>query len=476
MNKNSLPAILAAITILACFALAENVSANTINQTGAGGTQVVFPDPAQPGSDYESGIAEYTWAPKVSRGEDNSYYAVCRSAGLSSGLRIYRNTGNPAATAWVNVLNLYNREDLVWSDIEVVSSEDRCFVAYQDRGANIVECFWFQLSDPANYGFSTVGPCEDDGARLSLTSDEIEFNSGVTLYASWVRDWVSNELYYNRSTTLGTSWDAPFALSAANASSMYGGNAISYCPGNDHVYIAYTNLSNEVYVTECTVSRGTGATPTSWSYDNVFTSGSTDFISGGITSNYLGYILVTAYANYPATGYDILWNYSADAGASWSGVNSFGAVGDGTYPSCTSNDDGRFSMLFYHSYGTTQVMYSAYALYTNLSSAGWSTQEVDTETPYDWYSSACIEDGTSPLRGGAWGSGFGSGSTSYFGWNSNSNEGISLNLTPYTTPILVPFTGGAFPYRFNLQNTGASTITIETWVDIYWPTGVTFGP
>ncbi|RJP77281.1 MAG: T9SS C-terminal target domain-containing protein [Candidatus Zixiibacteriota bacterium] len=439
------------------------------------GTEVTFPHPGTPGLDLESGIAANTWAPRVSRGENNEYYAVCRSGGVNSGLRIYHATGDPAGSAWINVLNLYNLQDLRTPDIEVVSSADRCFIVYQNTAYDSVECFWFQLTDSTSYGFSTVGHILDTGDDVSITSDEVEFNGNVYLYVCydfWDL-WSVGNLKYTRSTTLGLDWEDAIVASGS-CENMYAGNAIAYCPGDHHIFISYT-FNDTVYVAEANGLWGTGT----FSSTPVFSGFPTySYIAGGITSMYGSYIVATAEVNNPDTsyGWDAKWSYSSNAGTSWSYPATLMYAGDQKNPSAASNDDGRFAILFYHDYGTPQMMV-AYASYTDLATGTWIIPGVDTENPFDGSTySACIEDGTDPERGGAWSSSYSFAATSYFGWGGTTNPGMELDLIPYTTPLLVPHTGGSFPYRVRLENAGSSAVQFQALIDILCPADTIYGP
>jgi len=80
----------------------------TIQRASAHGTTVEMGTGSGSALDESSIISEDAWAPRVSDGEDGSYWAVCRIGGLNPGLHINRAIGDPALTAWANELNLYH--------------------------------------------------------------------------------------------------------------------------------------------------------------------------------------------------------------------------------------------------------------------------------------------------------------------------------------------------------------------------------
>ena len=145
-----------------------------------------------PLTDISTIVDNNLYAPRVSRGEDGNYYLAGivpadNVSYLVDHIEIYKNTGNPSATPWTPVTGIYAPGlDMELFDIEAVTSDDRCYIIYR-IGTNAVECFWYQISNTSNHGFSTVA----SGAYPtygSLTSDEVEYTGGVYLYPTWIAD------------------------------------------------------------------------------------------------------------------------------------------------------------------------------------------------------------------------------------------------------------------------------------------------
>ena len=432
------------------------------------GTRVILGGEGGPMIENGSIITPNAQSPRISLGEDGSYWAACRSSGINRGVEIYHNTGDPAYTAWVNTVNLYNLASLLYHDIEVVTSADRCFVVYQITDEEVVECFWFQISNPSNYGFATLGTMTSSGEGVSITSSEVEFDGDeVDLFASWKHTSGIVTLSTTRSVNLGSSWDDvathPFVVGT-----MYNGDAIAYCPGDNHVFITYTNnASGDVYVaaSDNAFAEGGGYTQT-----NVMSS-SYGLTAGGIASMFGNYILVAAHGETAVSGQNIWWVYSTNSGFSWSTATAFNTPGDQLYPSCAANDDGKFSILYYDDSGT---MNSKTATYTDLSGSGWVTWLVDEIDPRRNSSSAVMEDGLySPRHGGAWGS-----PGSYFSWNGSSSQGMRVDVQSHADPdpVLIPSSGGTFPYRVTVENTGTSSVSFYGSIEITWPDQSTYGP
>ncbi|MBU0517889.1 T9SS type A sorting domain-containing protein [bacterium] len=53
---------------------------------------------------------------------------------------------------------------------------------------------------------------------------------------------------------------------------------------------------------------------------------------------------------------------------------------------------------------------------------------------------------------------------------------VSLDLTPYGTPIFLPSSGGDFTFDFYIENITDSTVVVDVWAEVTLPNGSTFGP
>jgi hypothetical protein len=53
---------------------------------------------------------------------------------------------------------------------------------------------------------------------------------------------------------------------------------------------------------------------------------------------------------------------------------------------------------------------------------------------------------------------------------------LSIVLTPATTPIVIPVTGGAFDYSLVITNNGITPISFDGWTEVTLPSGTVFGP
>jgi hypothetical protein len=53
---------------------------------------------------------------------------------------------------------------------------------------------------------------------------------------------------------------------------------------------------------------------------------------------------------------------------------------------------------------------------------------------------------------------------------------VTVTLTPYGTPIIIPSTGGSFSYNIAIANSGSSPATVDVWCDITLPNGHQTGP
>ncbi len=420
--------------------------------------------------DYVSGISENAFKPRTSRGEDGSYWAVCRVSGPASNVRIYRALGDPATTAWVNEISL-EETPLRKPDIEIVSSADRGFVVYEVTADDVVECFWWQLSDPSYCGFSDVGEIANTGGYISIESDEVEYNgNNVNLYAAWKYNDGNVNLYSTCSIDLGINWAVP-TPGAFEVETMPRGSGISYDPGSNSVFIVYSHsASDDLYVVR-------GDNPRSvlnWTRTNVTKAGMTDpYTATGITSNYENYILVTSEYNN-----DIAYAISEDGGASWSMSYFSESLFDLSWPSCDSNSDGYHSILYY----STQdggMMRSKRAPHYGMSGfpTAWTSVVVNVDNAYNGLTSACIEEGDDdPKHGGAWSTGNSSLATSYFGWECTYYyAGLMVDLIPSSTPVVIE-QGSTFNYDIYLENGSTITRTFDFWIDVTEPGGTTTEP
>jgi hypothetical protein len=53
---------------------------------------------------------------------------------------------------------------------------------------------------------------------------------------------------------------------------------------------------------------------------------------------------------------------------------------------------------------------------------------------------------------------------------------IAITLTPATTPILIPASGGSFDFDLLIENTGSATVYYDVWFDVDLPGGSLYGP
>jgi len=351
-------------------------------------------------------IANNSYWPNVSRGENNHYYAAVIVEGTypNPWVKIYKNTGIPSSSSWEFVIGIYNNDEVMdYMDIEVVSSNNTAHVIY-NLGYDIYETFWFTLSDPVNNGFSVIP--NSDGHAGAITSDEVEFNGGlVYLYVTWNE---GDNINFSRSTNQGVTWSDTINV-VGDASNMYFGNSITYCPGNNKIFIAYENTSDDIVVAKQSGEFGSG----SFSSTTVMSSTSAEYFKGGIAS-YNNTILVLGQGVIGSgSDYDLMFVYSTNSGSSWSNIWYWEENYDQWYPSVTANDDGYFSILYYNVSGPKTKAKRNY--YSNLTGS-WSAGVVDDDHGWLGPSSACIEDGSEPNYGGAYASGYSSSSTTYFGW------------------------------------------------------------
>ena len=53
---------------------------------------------------------------------------------------------------------------------------------------------------------------------------------------------------------------------------------------------------------------------------------------------------------------------------------------------------------------------------------------------------------------------------------------VSVTLTPYGTPIVIPATGGSFSFGISVTNNETGPVTFDIWTDATLPSGAPFGP
>jgi len=54
--------------------------------------------------------------------------------------------------------------------------------------------------------------------------------------------------------------------------------------------------------------------------------------------------------------------------------------------------------------------------------------------------------------------------------------GVEITMTPVSTPIIIPATGGSFEYNIEVNNVGTGSVTFDTWIEAVLPNGNIFGP
>ncbi|TKJ42217.1 hypothetical protein CEE37_00645 [candidate division LCP-89 bacterium B3_LCP] len=434
----------------------------------------------QPGEldDYTS-IDDNSKYPFVSRGENDDYYAVV-TANPELGytheyVKVYKSTGDPSTDPWQCVQIIFNQDYAILAqDIELISSNDRCHVLYiiEGSGEYALEAFWFQPSNPLNSGFTTVHEFTEHIDYGSLTSDEVNFTgSSVYLYAAWSMGQ-SDEHYikFKVSMDSGLTWtgEATVAHDYSHPFSMYTGNGITYCPGNDMIFICLVDFDN---VRIATSEGPFGSGP--WSSQVVSSELSTWYHAGGIVSMYGDYILAT-YNKMAIETDKLRYVYSDDGGVTWSSEYEFNWGSTSfVYPSCAANDDGLFSILLhYRSYWGEITRYVTMRNnHFNLSStSAWEFSIIYEGyiSEYANWSSACIEDGINPRWGGAFCSNTGTISGhSYFGWAIPTAH----LFTSYTIPIFV-WTPNQDPIPppqpLVLSNQGDTTMTWYINENIEW--------
>ena len=415
---------------------------------------VVYPTGKEPPLDDPSTIiSTSSWYPKTSRGENNHYYAVVRVSGGGypyPWLKIYKCTGNPASSSWTHVIGIYSSSSsMEFADIECVSSNNRCHVIYK-LGSSTISSFWFLLSSPNTNDFVIVESGASSPAYCSITSDEVEYyGSGVFLYACWKEE---SSVKFKRSTDSGQNWTDETTVVSSGAYYMLTGNSIAYCPGDNHVFIVYTNTSYDVRVAESSQDRGLG----SYSSTTVMSSSSVPYTSCGIVSMYSNCILVTAHGAMTGSDLDVMFVYSSNAGSSWFGIYYFDQSYDQTYPSCTANDNGYFSILHYDADDTR--MRSKRNVYSNMPAGNWSVGTVDDDHYYNGVNNACMEDGSSQDHGGAWSTGNTSSATSYFGWAGEEPGHLTWSPTSHDFgDVIVGQTSS--PFTFTLTNDGGQSVS-----------------
>jgi hypothetical protein len=462
-------------------------TAATVDQPSEIAMKGVFTGDEGSGLDWSSPVDSNHWAPQVTRGEDGSYWAAALFQNPYSGyddIKIFRSKGDPASAGWRDQWVITDSAHLDFPDIEVVTTADRGMVIYMKRDPNFsVKCFWFQLSDPSINGISYLGSAFE-GGYLSLTTDDVNYDgASVYAYASWKYLPPGSPiplLQYSRSIDLGMNWFPTPVTTFQGVKFMYTGNAIAYCPGNEMVQILFTDEADEdVYLSYCTFPRGDpgGAWP---AYIMMGTGTLEPYTSGGITSMYGNYMLAAAHRYNPTTtSIDIYHKYSTTGGgASWSATAVNSRSGNQTYPSCTSNDDGKFSMMFFT--GDTVRMESRITDYTSFGvPGGWYSGTLDDINPrtFSGINSACMEDGTDPNHGGAWSNGTAFNSYCYFGWAGSPSFGMRVDLIPVSPPppVIVP-RGSSFTYDIELENTSPASQTFDFWINVTLPNGTTVGP
>lgn len=66
-------------------------------------------------------------------------------------------------------------------------------------------------------------------------------------------------------------------------------------------------------------------------------------------------------------------------------------------------------------------------------------------------------------------------SVAYKGLNPPGSS-LTIDLTPSTTPVIIPSTGGNFSYTVTIQNLTSSAVTFDAWSEVVLPNGAVYGP
>ena len=56
------------------------------------------------------------------------------------------------------------------------------------------------------------------------------------------------------------------------------------------------------------------------------------------------------------------------------------------------------------------------------------------------------------------------------------SQTVTITLTPYSTPISIPPSGGSFEYNIEGANNGSAPATVDVWCDVTLPSGSQYGP
>ncbi len=53
---------------------------------------------------------------------------------------------------------------------------------------------------------------------------------------------------------------------------------------------------------------------------------------------------------------------------------------------------------------------------------------------------------------------------------------VTVTITPYNPPIIIPASGGSFEYNIEGANNGSAPVTVDVWCDVTLPSGSQYGP
>ena len=330
----------------------------------------------------------------VSGGTWAEYITVYRSLDGGTTFTLWSEFGSPAA----DVRRL--------RDLDVTSGTNaRIFVTYMRYGTSGFDVD-VAFADPAAETpvWTTTTPLTGTVSYLNpdLETDHRSFDAYYIYLVSSGIDGDGDDIWYTRSTTLGSTWEAPYRIGTLTTSGnlMYAWPRVSYGFGGVvHVLWTYTERLQSTFDDGARYrsATGYGGAAANWGgiYPITSTADGVDQVSLDICASLVDNNVALVHTTGPVNQYNPAYRTSTDAGVNWSaapGIPMPWNRGADLEYSFTGNQFVATGII-----GDVDGMEQVLSRAPAVATTGWSTPERFSDGPYDylWWPSLALD----PSRG-----------------------------------------------------------------------------